>query len=138
LAEVLVLRAWLPVRPTFLYSLWMNSRRHSEFSGSPAVIEPHENGEFTAVNGYIHGISTHLIPGKKIVQSWRTRDFPEDAPDSELELLMEPFTGGTVITLVHRNLPPDQIDDYRVFWEEQYLQPLKEYLERIVDGEDMH
>lgn len=116
----------------------MNSRRHSEFSGSPATIDPRENGEFISLNGYIHGKSTLLSPGRRIVQSWRTRDFPEDAPDSILELRMEPYTGGTVLTLIHRNLPPEQIDDYRVVWEEQYLQPLKEYLEYIVDGEDMH
>ena len=37
-----------------------------------------------------------------------------------------------------RDLPPEQLDDCRVMWEELFLQPLKDYLEWVVDAEDMH
>lgn len=134
----LTIHTLLPVRPEILYRIWMSSRMHSDFTGSPAVIDERVGGAFTAWNGYITGKNIALEPGFRILQSWRTTDFPPDAPDSELELLMEAYTGGTVFTLVHRNLPPDQVEDYRLGWEEEYLQPLKDYLENLMDGEDMH
>lgn len=121
-----------------LFAIWLNSRGHSEFTGSPAVIDARVHGEFSTLNGYVTGITTELIPGRRIVQAWRTRDFPEDAPDSRLELMLDAYTGGTVLTLVHRGLPPEQLDDCRVMWEELFLQPLKDYLEWAVDAEAMH
>lgn len=138
MVEMFVLRAWLPVRPGMLYTIWLNSRRHSEFTGSPALIDARVNGDFSSFNGYVSGIITELIPGRRIVQTWRTRDFAKDAADSRLDVLMEAYTGGTVLTLVHRGLPPEQLDDCRVMWEELFLQPLKDYLEWVVDAEDMH
>lgn len=134
----LKINALLPVRPMILYRIWMSGPRHSEFTGSPAVIEDRVGGQFSACNGYITGKNLALEPGKRILQSWRTADFPEDAPDSELELLLEAYLEGTILTLIHRNLPAGQADDYRLAWEEQYLQPLKDYLEHSLDGEDMH
>ena len=138
MAEILVLRACLPVRPGMLYAIWLNSRRHSEFTGSPALVEARVNGEFSSLNGYVAGIIIDLLPGRRIVQTWRTRGFSEDAPDSMLEVQLEAYTGGTVFTLIHRGLPPELRDDCRVMWEEHFLQPLKDYLEWVVDAEDMH
>lgn len=138
MTQSLTIHALLPVRPEILYRIWMSSQRHSEFTGSPAVIDDRVGGEFSAWNGYITGKNLALEPGHRILQSWRTTDFPEDAPNSELEILFESYTGGTVLTLYHRSLPDEQADDYRLGWEEQYLQPLKEYLERATDGEEMH
>lgn len=138
MATALTLVALLPVRPETIYRVWMSSLHHSEFTGSPAVIDNRVGGQFSAWNGYIIGKNLALEPGHRILQSWRTTDFPKDSPDSELELLLERCTSGTVFTLIHRNIPDGQIDDYRLSWEEQYLQPLKEYLEHITDGEDLH
>ncbi len=138
MTKTLTIHALLPVRPEILYRVWMSSRRHSEFTGSPAVIDDRVGGEFSAWNGYITGKNLALEPGQRILQLWRTTDFPQGAPDSELEILLDSYTGGTVVTLIHRNLPDNQADDYRLGWEEQYLQPLKEYLEHATDGEDLH
>lgn len=138
MAKTVTIVTLLPVRPEILYRVWMNSRQHSDFTGSPAVIDARAGGEFAAMNGYISGRNLVLEPGHRILQTWRTTDFPADAPDSELELLMEATTGGTLLTLIHRNLPSNQLDDYRLGWEEQYLQPLKDYIEHSMDGEDMH
>ncbi|MEM5775887.1 MAG: SRPBCC domain-containing protein [Anaerolineaceae bacterium] len=136
--KALTIRVWLPVRPELLYSIWLSSRQLSEFTGSPANIDSRVGGSFTVWNGFISGRNLVLIPGRQIVQAWRTTDFPADAPDSTLDLTFEAYTGGTVLTLVHRDLPADQVEDYRLGWTEQFLQPLKDYLEQIVDGEDMH
>ncbi len=138
MGETVTINTVLPARPETIYKIWLGSRQHSDFTGSPAFIDDREGGDFTAWNGYISGRNKILVPGKRIVQSWRTADFPDDAPDSELELLLESFTGGTVFTLIHRNLPEDQVDDYRNGWEDHYLLPLKEYLEDNLDTENIH
>jgi len=138
MADTVTINTVLPARPEIIYQIWLNSRQHSDFTGSPATIDAREGGEFSAWNGYISGRNRVLVPGQRIVQTWRTTDFPADAPDSELEMLLESFTGGTVFTLIHRNLPEDQIEDYRNGWEEHYLLPLKEYLEDYLDAENLH
>ena len=138
MAEILVLRACLPVRPGMLYAIWLNSRRHSEFTGSPALVEARVNGEFSSLNGYVAGIIIDLLPGRRIVQTWRTRDFSQDAPDSMLEVHLEAYTGGTGFSFIHPGLPPGIWGDFPVEWEEHFLQPLKDYLEWVVDAEDMH
>jgi uncharacterized protein YndB with AHSA1/START domain len=47
------------------------------------------------------GKNLELDPGKKIVQSWRSTDFPKDAEDSLLEILLEKSGKGTKLTLTH-------------------------------------
>ena len=39
----------------------------------------------TAWDGYISGRNVELIPGERIVQTWRTSEFGVSDPDSNLE-----------------------------------------------------
>ena len=67
----------------------MDSKKHGEFTGDKAKIDPKVGGKFSAWDGYILGKTLELEPFKRIVQSWRTTEFPKDAPDSKLEVLLE-------------------------------------------------
>jgi activator of HSP90 ATPase len=117
----------LPAPPEVVFRAWLSSRGHSAMTGSPAVVQARVGGAFTAWGGYISGRTTALSRYDRIVQDWRTVEFPEDAPDSQIEILLEPAEGGTKLTLTHRNIPEGQAADYKSGWDESYFQPMKAY-----------
>ena len=117
----------LPATPAQVYRAWLNSKDHSAFTGSNAVVSARVGGKYTAWDNYISGRNIALTPGKKIVQSWRTTEFPEEAPDSRIELLLEPHAKGTKLTFKHTAIPAGQSGQYKTGWEDYYLKPMKEF-----------
>ena len=117
----------LPVSPERLYAAWLSSDEHTAFSGSGAAVDPVVGGRHTAWDGYIQGEILELEPGRRIVQSWRADDFPEDSLDSRLEVLIEPHTDGTELTIVHSEIPEGQGARFEAGWREYYFAPMAAY-----------
>ena len=117
----------LPASTEDIYSAWLDSKKHGEFTGDKAKIDPKVGGKFSAWDGYILGKTLELEPFKRIVQTWRTTEFPKDAPDSKLEVLLETEGKGTRVTLIHTNIPDGQGDMYKQGWEDYYFEPMKRY-----------
>jgi activator of HSP90 ATPase len=113
--------------PAEIYEAWLSSEGHAAMTGSPTQVDGKVGGEFSAWDGYIFGKTLELTPNYRIVQAWRTSEFPEDAPDSHVEVLLENVAEGTKIILIHSNMPEDQVDSYRQGWEDFYFKPMKEY-----------
>jgi len=113
-----------------IYDAWISSKGHSKMTDNPAKVENKVGGKFTAWDEYISGTTVELIPDKKIVQKWRTTEFPDDAQDSDLEILLEPAGKGTKLTLVHTNIPEGQKKQYKDGWNEFYFEPMKEYFKK--------
>ncbi|MBI5294194.1 MAG: SRPBCC domain-containing protein [Chloroflexi bacterium] len=119
----------LPASPEEIYTDWLDSEGHAALTGSPAQVDGRVGGTFSAWDGYITGVTLELEPSQRIVQAWRTTGFPEGAPDSRLEIQLKPVGGGTRLTLIHSDMPPDQEDSYRQGWEDFYFSPMREYFE---------
>lgn len=117
----------LPVSAERIYEAWLSSAEHSAFIDASAEIEREIETSFSMWDGYIEGVNKELEPNHRIVQSWRTTEFPPDASDSRLEIVLEEVEGGTRMTLYHSNLPGGQGDQYRVGWEENYFEPMRRY-----------
>lgn len=117
----------LNATPSEIYSAWLTSKGHSAMTGSLANVDGNAGGKFTAWDGYISGSTLELTPYQRIVQAWRTSEFPEDAPDSHLEVVLEKVSNGTKVTLTHTNMPEDQVDSYRQGWEDFYFKPMRGY-----------
>ncbi len=117
----------LPAPPEKVFRAWLSSEGHTGMTGSPARVEPRVGGAFTAWDGYISGRTAQLKPYTRIVQDWRTTEFPEGSADSRLEILLEAVEGGTKLTLTHSNIPEGQADSYKGGWDESYFTPMKEY-----------
>ena len=107
-----------------IYTAWLDSQSHSAMTGSPAEVEPGVGGKFTAWDRYIQGQTLSAEPFRRILQTWRTTDFPEESPDSRLEILIEQVEGGAQVTLLHSEIPEGQGEDYRQGWEEYYFEPM--------------
>jgi len=121
--------AVLPAPPVRVYAAWIDAAEHAAFTGQAATSEPRPGGEHTAGGGYISGRHVELVTGIRIVQTWRTTEFPRGAIDSRVELTFEPHGAKeTRVTLVHTDLPPGQGDRYRKGWASQYFERLRAYL----------
>ena len=116
----------LPVMTSVLYKAWLDSEQHTAMTGGEAVVSDKVGDSFTAWDEYISGRNLELVPDTKIRQSWRTADFPEDQPDSELELAFIPTDTGTRIVLRHSNLT-DADEHYKAGWEQHYFEPMAVY-----------
>jgi activator of HSP90 ATPase len=125
--EKLTAEIELPVTPEILYHDWLDSNSHSQFTGAAAQIAPEVGGAFTAWDGYISGTTIELESPRRILQQWRTTEFPSDSPDSILEILFIPTDLGTRLILNHSNIPDGQGDSYFTGWQDYYFEPMLEY-----------
>jgi len=66
------LTAIVPASPQEIYDAWLDSFAHSEMTGSQAMLSDEIGAEVYAWDGYITGRNLELVPGERIVQSWRT------------------------------------------------------------------
>ena len=129
--EAFELSCDFPVSSSLLFYSWLDSDTHSAFTGGMAAIESLIGSRFTAWDGYITGTIMELKQGKKILQKWRTTEFPEDANDSLVEIGLEDIQGGCRMTLKHWNIPEGQGDQYKSGWDDHYFQPMTSYFSQM-------
>lgn len=115
-----------PVPPSEIYNSWLDSVHHTKMTGGSAFIGPNVGEKFTAWDGYISGKNIELIEDKKIVQAWRTTNFEEEEEDSRVTITLEPAEHGTMLTLLHKNIPTGQ-PEYEKGWDEHYFVPMAQY-----------
>ena len=120
------LTASFPVRAEKIYRAWISTDGHSGMTGSPARVDGRVGGGFTAWDGYIQGSFLELQENRRILQHWRTTEFPEEAEDSLVDVLLEEADGTTKLTLVHTRIPEGQ-DSYRQGWQDFYFKPMADF-----------
>lgn len=118
------------VRPQQVYDALMTSKGHSDATGGAAKITAKPGGKFSAWDGYIFGENVELVKGKKIVQKWRTTEWPAGADDSILEIVLSATPKGAKLAMTHKNVPAEQAASYAQGWKDFYWKPLKEYFAR--------
>lgn len=122
------------VTPQQVYDAFLSPNGHSAMTGGAAAkITDKVGAAFMAWDGYITGKNIELVPGKKIVQAWRTSEFPDDAKDSVLKIELSPTKDGkgTVLKMTHSNIPAGQENSYGPGWHESYWEPMKEYFAKV-------
>lgn len=120
----------LPATAEEIFDGWLSSEGHSAITGSPAEVGRGSGGKFSAWDGYIWGTTLETERPRRILQAWRTSEFPEESPDSQVEILLEKIKGGTRLTLKHTNIPEGQADNYKQGWEDFYFKPMREYFKK--------
>ena len=127
MASSFTLSVRLTAKPEAVYRAWLDSHEHAAFTGSPAKIDSRVGGTFSVWDGYITGRTDVLEPPSRIVQSWRTTEFPEEAPDSRVEIILKGIPSGTQLTLKHSQIPEGQAEEYKQGWKDYYFSPLTAY-----------
>jgi activator of HSP90 ATPase len=112
-----------------IYKAWLSSEGHSAITGSPAKVEGMVDGNFVAWDGYIQGMFLELEENKRILQAWRTAEFPAEAEDSIVEITLQENHGKTKLTLKHSNIPEGQAEGYKSGWDDFYFNPMKKYFQ---------
>lgn len=110
-----------------MYQAWITGTLHAEMTGAAATSEATKGGAFTAWNGYITGTHLVLEPGRRIVQKWRTTDFPSTAPDSTVEIRLSKAGKRARFTLLQSDIPDGQSDQYAEGWVSHYFDPMTTY-----------
>jgi uncharacterized protein YndB with AHSA1/START domain len=116
----------IDANPQQIYDAWLNSSTHSAMTGGKAFVSNTEGDTFDAWDGYIEGRNIELVPAQKIVQHWRTSEFDVSDEDSLLEVRLEEKEGGTLITIIHSNLPQHGMQ-YKQGWIDNYFNPMVAY-----------
>src|SRR5690606_31969932 len=102
--------------------------KHSAVTGQRATISPEVGGPFSASDDDVSGINVDLVPGRRIVQAWRHRRFPEGIFSMAAITLTPTPDGGTQLELTHRGVPKELIPDTERAWREQYWTRIKAHL----------
>lgn len=110
-----------------LYELLMDEVHHSEFTGADAHISPQVGGTFTTYDNYAMGRHIELVPGKKIVQTWRAADWPEGV-ESNATYVFEQDGDNAIIHFTQTGVPANQIESIAQGWVDYYWEPIREYL----------
>ena len=117
--------------PETLYDLYMNSKKHSASTGFPAKLGRKAGSAFTAFGGQLEGRTLALVPGKMIVQAWRSTGWKKTDADSILVLTFKKEGSGCRVDLAHVNVPEHDHQGVTKGWEKFYWKPWREYLKTI-------
>lgn len=121
----------IPATPQQIYEAWLDSIAHSEMTGGEANMSDEIGAEVSAWDGYITGSNLELVPGERIVQAWRTSEFADEHDNSIVTVMLESVEEGTLLTLVHSNVPDSHRSYEEGGWESQYFEPMKAYFAKL-------
>lgn len=93
----------------------------------PALIGAGPGGDFVLFDGHILGRHIELVPNRRLVQAWRTADWPEGVY-SVARFELRPQTGKTTLVFDHTGFPVGQGKHLAAGWHLNYWEPLKKYL----------
>lgn len=115
--------------PHAVYEALMDSRKHAAFSGMPAHISRKPGGRFTAYGPYLSGVNLELVPGKKIVQFWRSRNWVP-FHYSTVTFAVTRVKAGTRLTFTQVGVPDKDYAAKKAGWIKSYWMPMKAMLEK--------
>lgn len=120
----------LPARPRQVYAALIESPRHAAFTGAPARLVAKPGAPFSCYGGYLTGFTLHLVSGKRIVQAWRSRDWPAGTYSLVTFALAAAPGGQTRLTFTQLGIPAGDHAAKSAGWRTHYWRPLRAYLAR--------
>jgi uncharacterized protein YndB with AHSA1/START domain len=142
MSQTIAVARVIPTRAERIFNAWLDPAEHGKMTGSSASGGP--DGTFTAWDGYISGRTVSAEPHTRIVQNWRTTEFPEGSADSTVTVTLEEVEGGTRVTIVQEHIPEGQDEAYQKGWDEFYFDPMVKYfatagsrlkeMEEVIEG----
>lgn len=117
----------LPCTPKQAYDLLMTTRLHAAFTQHKAKVSTKVGGKVEAYDGYIEACNLELKPGKRIVQAWRTNEWPAGW-FSKATWTFTKANGGTKLAFSQTHVPVKGYDDLKDGWKLWYWDLMKQYL----------
>jgi activator of HSP90 ATPase len=113
--------------PQRVYEALLDSKQFTAFSGAPAEIHAEAGGTFSCFGGVIVGRNVELVPGRRIVQAWRSNGWSEGSY-SIVKFELNQQGAGTRLVMDHRGFPDGLREHLEAGWKEHYWEPLSKYL----------
>ena len=113
--------------PKRVYEALVTGKEFQAFSGMAATINGVVGGAFTLFDGHILGRNVELVPGERLVQAWRTVDWPKGVY-SIVRFELEARGTGTHLVFDQTGFPEAERASLTAGWESHYWAPLKKYL----------
>lgn len=126
----------IPASPLDVYEAWLDSEAHSQMTGAEARMSDKIGADFSAWDDDVRGRNLELVPGERIVQAWRTSKFTGENEDSIVTITLEKADDGTLLTLVHSNVPDEQRHNEEGGWESNYFAPMRAYFAGLAEEDD--
>ncbi len=112
-----------------VYELLMDAKKHSALAGGDTAIISRKVGGKFSIGGYIEGTNLELVPGQKIVQSWRYEDWPK-GHYSKATFAFKEQDGRTKMTFTQVGIPARFYEDIKQGWIDYYWTPMKEIFDK--------
>jgi predicted enzyme related to lactoylglutathione lyase/uncharacterized protein YndB with AHSA1/START domain len=107
-----------------LYQALVDATVFTKLTGAPATGTPSEGATFTAFGGHVTGRNIELVDGKRVVQVWRAKTWPEGLYSiARFELRAE--GSKTRLVFDHDGFPADMLDHLSAGWQANYWNALK-------------
>src|SRR5690349_1113694 len=120
---------FFPFPPAEVFELLTDGTQHAAFSNSPAQIDARPGGKFSLFDGHITGVTVELEPASRLVQDWRSSDWPGNQM-SRVSLTCEPANEGRccALALRHSGIPQEFAARVGTGWSLHYWGPMSRYL----------
>ncbi len=106
--------------PQVVYQYLTESQLWARWQGADADLDPRRGGIFALnmPNGMLaRGEFTELIPARRVAFTWGWVDRPGIPPGSTTVTIdLAPEGDGTLLTLTHSELPPEETEPHTVGW----------------------
>jgi len=113
----------LKAAPASIYEALVDSKRFGELTGAPASGDSAEGASFSVFGGHITGRHVELVPGARVVQAWRAKNWPAGIYSIvRFELL--PEGAGTKLVFDHDGFPEDMKEHLAKGWQSNYWDKL--------------
>ena len=113
--------------PAAVYDLLMDSKKHAATTDHKASISPKVGGKISAYDGYIEGVNVELMAGKRIVQTWRSPEWPK-GHYSEVRFELSKAPGGCKLDFTQTGVPAKEYEELKQGWIDFYWDKMKAYL----------
>jgi activator of HSP90 ATPase len=113
----------LNAAPARIYQALIDAQRFAELTGAPASGDASEGASFSAFGGHISGRHVELVPGKRVVQAWRAKTWPEGLY-SLVRFELEAAGNGTKLVFDHDAFPADMKEHLAKGWQDNYWDKL--------------
>jgi activator of HSP90 ATPase len=109
--------------PALVFEALADGTRFATLTGAPATGEAAEGEAFTAFGGHITGRQIELVAGRRIVQAWRAKTWPEGVY-SIAHFELHAAGAGTKLVFEHAGFPADMREHLAQGWKANYWDKL--------------
>ena len=115
--------------PDAVYAVLTQSEKFAAMTGGRAAdISKEEGGAVSLFGGDIRARNIELVPGKRVVQAWRSNAWPEGV-HSIVRFELEAKGRGTMLTFDQAGYPGEAEQMLEGGWQQMYWQPMNAMLD---------